>query len=168
MNTIRQLQTGESAIEGRSLGANNRQTTEAKDTEASVEDAGVVGGSGSGKDDVVNAGDLWAGDVRATEWSTGVRVAIVAGKSGNADGAKGDRKANASSQRLKSGQASGDALAEVDGWVRGRMRSILRKRCKKRGRGRGSDNQRWGNSYFAEHGLILPRAGTSLGNRRSP
>jgi hypothetical protein len=57
----------------------------------------VFGGSGSGKDGVVNAGDLWAEDLRATGESTGVRAAIVATKSGNADGAKGGRKANASS-----------------------------------------------------------------------
>lgn len=36
----------------------------------------------------------------------------------------------------------------VDGWVRGRLRSILRKRAKKKGRGRGSDHQRWLISYF--------------------
>jgi RNA-directed DNA polymerase len=62
-----------------------------------LEDAVVFGGSGSGKDGVVNAGDLWAEDLRATGESTGVRAAIVATKSGNADGAKGGRKANASS-----------------------------------------------------------------------
>ena len=46
------------------------------------------------------------------------------------------------------------ALVEVDGWVRGRMRSILRKRAGKRGRGRGLDHQRWPNSYFASLGLF--------------
>ena len=100
MNTIRQLQTGEPAGEGRSLAAHARSSTEAKDTEAFVEDAVVVGGSGSGKDDVVNAGDLLAEDVRASGRPAGVRVAIVAKKSGNADGAKGDRKTNASSEGL--------------------------------------------------------------------
>ena len=34
-----------------------------------------------------------------------------------------------------------------------RLRSILRKRMKKKGRGRGSDHQRWPNTYFAELGL---------------
>jgi len=63
-----------------------------------VEGAVVVGGSGSGKDDVVNTGDLLGEDVRASERPAEVRVAIVATKSGNADGAKGDRKANASSE----------------------------------------------------------------------
>lgn len=41
----------------------------------------------------------------------------------------------------------------VDGWVRMRLRSILRKRMGKQGRGRGSDNHRWPNTYFAECGL---------------
>ena len=42
---------------------------------------------------------------------------------------------------------------ELDGWIRGRLRSILRKRQGKRGRARGSDHQRWPNSYFDELGL---------------
>jgi RNA-directed DNA polymerase len=42
----------------------------------------------------------------------------------------------------------------VDGWVRGRLRSILRKRSKRKGRARGRDHQRWPNSFFAEHGLF--------------
>jgi RNA-directed DNA polymerase len=41
----------------------------------------------------------------------------------------------------------------LDGWIRGRLRSILRKRTKRRGRGRGLDHQRWPNAFFAEHGL---------------
>lgn len=45
-------------------------------------------------------------------------------------------------------------FAEVDGWVRMRLRSILRKRKGLRGRGRGSDHQRWPNAYFAEQGLF--------------
>jgi RNA-directed DNA polymerase len=47
-----------------------------------------------------------------------------------------------------------DALRELDGWVRGRLRAILRKRCGKRGRGRGRDHQVWPNSYFAKLGLL--------------
>ena len=43
-------------------------------------------------------------------------------------------------------------FADVDGWVRMRLRSILRKRAGRRGRGRGRDHQRWPNSFFAEHG----------------
>jgi len=42
----------------------------------------------------------------------------------------------------------------VDGYVRGRLRSILRKRTKRRGRARGADHQRWPNAFFAECGLI--------------
>lgn len=42
----------------------------------------------------------------------------------------------------------------IDGWVRMRLRSILRKRRGGRGCGKGSDHQRWKNSYFAAHGLL--------------
>jgi RNA-directed DNA polymerase len=42
----------------------------------------------------------------------------------------------------------------VDGYVRGRLRSILRKRTKRRGRARGADHQRWPNAYFVAHGLF--------------
>jgi RNA-directed DNA polymerase len=42
----------------------------------------------------------------------------------------------------------------VDGWVRGRLRSLLRKRAGRRGRGRGRDHQRWPNAFFAGHGLF--------------
>ena len=41
----------------------------------------------------------------------------------------------------------------VDGYVRGRLRSILRKRLGKRGRARGSDHQLWPNLYFRDLGL---------------
>jgi len=69
-------------------------------------------------------------------------------------------------------QASADALQEIDGWIRGRLRSILRKRRHGKGRGRGLDQQRWGNSYFAENGLFsleLARASVkeSLADRRA-
>jgi RNA-directed DNA polymerase len=44
---------------------------------------------------------------------------------------------------------------ELDGWLRRRLRSLLRKRTKRRGISpRGSDHQRWPNSYFAEHGFF--------------
>jgi RNA-directed DNA polymerase len=43
---------------------------------------------------------------------------------------------------------------EVDGWTRGRLRSLLRHRQKRKGRGRGSDHQRWPNRFFAEQGLF--------------
>lgn len=49
----------------------------------------------------------------------------------------------------------------VDGWVRGRLRSILRRWQGKRGRSRGSDQQRWPNAYFDQLGfysLVRARA----------
>jgi RNA-directed DNA polymerase len=42
----------------------------------------------------------------------------------------------------------------VDGWLRGRLRSILRKRAGRRGRGRGADHSRWPNLFFADQGLF--------------
>jgi RNA-directed DNA polymerase len=42
----------------------------------------------------------------------------------------------------------------LDGWIRGRLRTIQRKRHKGQGRARGRDHQRWPNAYFAELGLI--------------
>jgi RNA-directed DNA polymerase len=57
-------------------------------------------------------------------------------------------------------QHSSDAnvFTDLDGWVRGRLRSILRKRSGRRGRGRGLDHQRWPNRFFAEHGLFSLQA----------
>ena len=45
-------------------------------------------------------------------------------------------------------------FAELDGWLRGRLRAILRKRTGQQGRGRGADHQRWTNGFFARHGLL--------------
>ena len=42
----------------------------------------------------------------------------------------------------------------LDGYIRGRLRSILRKRAGGRGRGGGKDHQRWRNCYFDELGLF--------------
>jgi len=42
---------------------------------------------------------------------------------------------------------------DLDGWIRGRLRSIQRKRQKRRGRGRGRDHQRWPNAFFDRQGL---------------
>ena len=47
---------------------------------------------------------------------------------------------------------------DLDGWIRGRLRSILRKRQKRRGRGRGRDHQRWPNAFFDKQGLYSLRA----------
>jgi RNA-directed DNA polymerase len=46
------------------------------------------------------------------------------------------------------------AFEDVDGYVRGRLRSILRNREGRRGRGRGKDHQKWRNHYFAKLGLF--------------
>jgi len=42
----------------------------------------------------------------------------------------------------------------LDGWIRGRLRSILRKRRGGRGRGRGLDHHRWPNVFFWAQGLF--------------
>lgn len=42
----------------------------------------------------------------------------------------------------------------LDKWIRMRLRSILRRRHGRRGRGRGYDNNRWPNAYFAAQGLF--------------
>ena len=123
MNTIRQMHFDELASQKRSPDALARQSVEAQVTEASAEKAPVVGGSESGKDDVVNAGDLREVDLWGpTREPAGVRVAIVAEKSGNADGAKGDRKANASSKRLgeepPSGVPARDKQEGENPWLR--------------------------------------------------
>ena len=50
----------------------------------------------------------------------------------------------------------------VDGYVRGRLRSILRRRAGRAGQARGRDHQRWRNRYFDELGLFsLARAHAS-------
>jgi RNA-directed DNA polymerase len=45
-------------------------------------------------------------------------------------------------------------FADIDGWVRGRLRSLLRKRSKRVGKAKGADHQRWPNAYFIERGLF--------------
>jgi RNA-directed DNA polymerase len=47
-----------------------------------------------------------------------------------------------------------NVFESVDGYTRGRLRSILRKRRGKHGRGHGRDNQRWPNDYFSAMGLF--------------
>ena len=46
------------------------------------------------------------------------------------------------------------AFPDEDGWIRGRLRSLLRKRSGGKGRGRGNDHHHWPNRFFAEHGLF--------------
>lgn len=56
-------------------------------------------------------------------------------------------------------QAAEASLEALDGWMRGRLRSILRHRSNRPGRARGKDHQRWPNHYFEELGLYsLKRA----------
>jgi len=56
-----------------------------------------------------------------------------------------------------------NVFQDLDGWLRGRLRSILRKRRGGRGRGRGADHQRWPNRYFADLELFsLKAAHTSV------
>ena len=47
-----------------------------------------------------------------------------------------------------------NVFTTIDGYTRGRLRSILRKRRRGRGRGRGRDHQRWSNDFFHAQGLI--------------
>jgi RNA-directed DNA polymerase len=53
-------------------------------------------------------------------------------------------------------------FSALDSWIRMRLRSLLRKRLGKKGRGRGSDHQRWRNSFFAERGLYSLKAAHAL------
>jgi RNA-directed DNA polymerase len=50
--------------------------------------------------------------------------------------------------------ARASALADMDRWIRVRLRSILRKRAGSRGKGRGLDHHRWPNSYFTKLGVF--------------
>lgn len=50
----------------------------------------------------------------------------------------------------------------LDGWLRGRLRSILRKRSGRRGRGRGWDHHRWPNRFFANLELFSLAAARAL------
>lgn len=45
-------------------------------------------------------------------------------------------------------------FGKLDGWLRGRLRSILRRRQRKRGRGGGRDHQQWPNVFFVRQGLF--------------
>ena len=62
-----------------------------------------------------------------------------------------------------------NVFCDLDSWLRMRLRSILRKRAGRKGRGRGADNQRWPNRYFAELGLFnlkTARAKAAQSSRR--
>ena len=45
-------------------------------------------------------------------------------------------------------------LESTDGYVRGRLRSILRRRMKRKGRAKRNDHYRWPNTYFSAVGLF--------------
>jgi RNA-directed DNA polymerase len=50
-----------------------------------------------------------------------------------------------------------NTFEQVDGWVRGRLRSILRQRAGRRGVACGLDHQRYQNAFFAAAGLFSLR-----------
>ncbi len=55
-------------------------------------------------------------------------------------------------------------LKNLDGWVRGRLRSILRKRIKRKGKAKGGlDHRRWPNRFFDEAGLFNLSAARAMG-----
>jgi RNA-directed DNA polymerase len=58
-------------------------------------------------------------------------------------------------------------FTSLDGWIRMRLRSILRKRQGGRGRGRGADQQRWPNAYFAAQGLFTLSTAHALARQSS-
>ena len=53
-------------------------------------------------------------------------------------------------------------FADLDRWVRRRLRSILRHRRGGKGCGRGWDNVQWPPAFFAEHGLLSLSAARAL------
>lgn len=64
-------------------------------------------------------------------------------------------------------QSKSGTFTAMDGWVRGRLRSILRKRQKKKGRARGDDHHRWPNAFFHKHGLFSVAKAHSLARQSS-
>jgi RNA-directed DNA polymerase len=56
---------------------------------------------------------------------------------------------------------------DIDGWLRGRLRSILRKRRGGRGRSRGTDHKRWPNRFFADLELFSLSAAHVLARQSS-
>jgi RNA-directed DNA polymerase len=55
----------------------------------------------------------------------------------------------------------------IDGYVRGRLRSILRRQTKRKGRARGVDQHRWPNTYFTAAGLFSLRQAYAAACRSS-
>ena len=59
-------------------------------------------------------------------------------------------------------------FADLDRWVRGRLRSILRRRRGGKGCGRGWDNVQWPPAFFAKLGLFSLVAAHALASPSSP
>jgi len=57
--------------------------------------------------------------------------------------------------------------ATIDGYARGRLRSILRHQSKRKGRARTLDHYRWPNSYFSAVGLFSLRQAHAAASRSS-
>lgn len=53
-------------------------------------------------------------------------------------------------------------FSELDGWIRGRLRSLLRERQGRKGIAGGADHQRWPNAFFAKHRLFSLRDAYAL------
>lgn len=60
-----------------------------------------------------------------------------------------------------------EVFTTLDGWIRMRLRSILRRRAGRKGRGRGRDNRRWPNAFFAKRGLFSMAQARALARQSS-
>jgi RNA-directed DNA polymerase len=58
-------------------------------------------------------------------------------------------------------------LESIDGYVRGRLRSILRRRRKRKGRAKGLDQYRWPNNFFSAVGLFSLKQAYAAARRSS-
>ena len=58
-------------------------------------------------------------------------------------------------------------LEAIDGYVRGRLRSILRRRRKRKGRAKGLDQYRWQNTFFSAVGLFSLKQAYAAARRSS-
>jgi RNA-directed DNA polymerase len=58
-------------------------------------------------------------------------------------------------------------LESIDGYVRGRLRSILRRRRKRKGRAKGIDQYRWPNNFFSAVGLFSLKQAHAAARRSS-
>ena len=58
-------------------------------------------------------------------------------------------------------------FSDLDGWIRGRLRSLMRQRQGRQGIARGADHQRWTVRFFAEHGLFCLRTAHAAAGQSS-